>query len=302
MTLSFIYNQAHSGFIVAHNQGIEVMDCVQCGFAHQYPLPTQAAVDAMYQQDEYVKLGQPDWFKKERGEIVNGDWNVAFKHRLSLMDADTPLLDVGCGTGYLIDYYYHHARFFAQGIEPSPTARREVLYHTSVYDSYASFKQDDVQHPFRYNIHMNLVLEHILDPKAFIRQYMQHLATDGKMVVIVPNEFNPLQQRLRGKHGDWFVQKPHINYFTRDSLRRLLEECGLEVTWQGATFPMELAALVGFDYVGNDELGRKVHRWRLDFERKMGTKAFTLYAWLHRWLGIGRETIAVAGWPKGWYK
>jgi len=54
---------------------------------------------------------------------------------------------------------------------------------------------------------------------------------------------------------------------------------------------MELFILLGFDYRGNDELGRKCHLARLRLERRVGPRIFKLYGWLHRRLVWGREMI-----------
>jgi hypothetical protein len=115
----------------------------------------------------------------------------------------------------------------------------------------------------------------------------------GVFMVVVPNEFNALQKRIVADLGNhWYVQKPHINYFSKASVGRLFESCGLRVVHQSGTFPMEIFYILGYKYIGNDTLGRKCHRRRLDIEGRFGI-SWQVYELLYKWFGWGRETIIV---------
>ena len=58
----------------------------------------------------------------------------------------------------------------------------------------------------------------------------------------------------------------HVNYFTFDSLGRVLESLGLEVVDAIGDFPMEMFLLMGDDYVADRTLGPQCHRRRVAFE------------------------------------
>ena len=92
---------------------------------------------------------------------------------------------------------------------------------------------------------------------------------------------------------DWFVQKPHLNYFSKQSIAKCMNKWGFRVVKQTGTFPMELFWLMGYKYIGNDKVGQQVHTWRLNFESKYKGYAFKLYDWWYKWFGWGRETIVV---------
>lgn len=148
----------------------------------------------------------------------------------------------------------------------------------------------------KVNIRLSFLLEHLPQPGAFLRE---HLGWPGlrvdKVMVVVPNELNPLQQRLRKRIGyDWFVDSTHCNYFTSAGLCNLFERAGLRAVSKQATFPLELLALSGaYKYVGNDAVGQQAHLFRLRFEKALGPLAFKLYTLLYRRLGWGRELMFV---------
>jgi hypothetical protein len=73
------------------------------------------------------------------------------------------------------------------------------------------------------------------------------LASGGLLVLDVANEFNDFQTVADAEYGlnRWWVCPPnHINYFSADSLSRLLETCGYRVIRREASFPMEMFLLM----------------------------------------------------------
>jgi hypothetical protein len=164
-------------------------------------------------------------------------------------------------------------------------------------------------------VRFSLVLEHVPDPAGFLSDHLAWPGLDAKKVlVVVPNEFNPLQRAVLrrdplGTFRDvplgpvhhhrraWFVDRRHLNYFDPPGLRACFEDAGLRVTYEGATFPMELFILAGADYRKNKSIGLAAHRLRLRFEKAMGSLAWRIYEMLYRRWGVGRELVFM-GEPK----
>jgi hypothetical protein len=127
---------------------------------------------------------------------------------------------------------------------------------------------------------------------------------EGLICLIVPNDYNPLQKILREEMGfsPWWLAPPHhINYFSFDSLTRIVVRAGFEVIHKTATFPMELFLLMGDNYVGNDEMGRAMHARRkrlelvLDKGRYSDIKELMYQAMADR--EVGREAVVYARRP-----
>jgi 2-polyprenyl-3-methyl-5-hydroxy-6-metoxy-1,4-benzoquinol methylase len=83
------------------------------------------------------------------------------------------------------------------------------------------------------------VIEHLNDPTSFLRNCHGLLKPGGKMVIATPTRFGEKARDLLARLG--LVQRAvegervhgHVNIFTRESISRLLEECGFRVIRAG---------------------------------------------------------------------
>lgn len=278
--------KSHAGTIIAKNGDLEVLNCLGCGYAHLLPLPD---VGNYYADDQfYASHSPPDWFETVRQEHEAGLWDAAYRHQSRLLGDAWNVVDWGCGAGWFVHHWYGQRRGVPIGIEPSEKARREAPIPSLLWPSLEEAKR--VYHlPLpRSAARASLVLEHLPDPVRFLRTMAENAT--GRVLVVVPNEFNPLQRRAG---GNWFVSGVHCNYFTPSGLCNAMARAGLRVVHRGATFPMEVFIMMGLDYRGNAALGHKCFTARLRFEKALGGLAFRLYGLLHRRLGWGRELVYV---------
>jgi len=272
------------------NNGLTIVDCEQHGYTHLLPRPK--GVEEYYNDDKlYTKHAPADWFSKEATEHKNKEWDAYHTFLANLLSTKCGLIDVGCGTGYFLKHFIIKKKQLGIGIEPSHIARYLSPIDHFLFDNIHQIKTNA-----EWNVSMVLVLEHVYDPVMFIREYIGYLGRQGHLLIVVPNENNPLQKRLGWLH---WIGKVHINYFNRVSLLRTVEKAffaegkEVEVVYEGGTFPMEMAAVLGYNYFGNSMMGRKVHRFRLGVEKLFGHRTFYLYSWLYRVFGIGRESVLV---------
>lgn len=279
----------HYGKVIVSRDDLNVLDCEGCGFAHLHPMGLDT--DKYYVDDRFYREHSPiNWLQKEVDEYVRGSWDAAFAYQLDFFRDDLPMLDVGSSTGVFLRYWNERRRP-GWGIEPSRMSNR-IAEHFGIrnYLDLAAFRKfADRNSIDRVHVRMSLVLEHVPNPLKFLKEYVE-IANGGQIMIIVPNEFNPLQNRL---HGNWFVSPVHLNYFTPSTLGLQMALAGIRNLQFTATFPMELAAVMGYRYIGNDERGRKLHEARLLIEEVLGTRVFGLYHYLFEKYGWGREIIAV---------
>jgi predicted SAM-dependent methyltransferase len=149
-------------------------------------------------------------------------------------------------------------------------------------------------------VHASFVLEHLPDPAAMLRVFASLLREGGALVLSVPNDDNPVQRAAvaTGVARAWWYDVPHhLNYFTVESLTRLTEREGFRVVDRLSTYALEQALLMGDSYLGNDQLGRRVHERRMAFELAMDAGGqrdarLALYR-AQATAGIGREAVVV---------
>jgi SAM-dependent methyltransferase len=88
------------------------------------------------------------------------------------------------------------------------------------------------------------VIEHLCDPRDAVRRVRDHLPPGGTFLLNFPDS-GTLQAKVAGRRF-WWLLSVHVSYFTKDTMRRLLEENGFRVElfarhWQ----TLELGYLFG---------------------------------------------------------
>lgn len=293
--------QKHNGVVLDSVKGFDVIECEICGFKHIIPIPKQDDL-CNYYHTEFVGR-RPKLIDRIKEDF--DWWKIIYTEKYSLFESFLPrtdrrLLDVGCGLGYFLKEGKNRG-WEVTGIEPSEQSIRhaselgiEVL-NASIYD-------EVVKNLPSFNVvHMHEVLEHLSDPVNALKCCHDLLSPGGLLCLIVPNDYNILQNLLRNELGfkPWWVNPPeHINYFNTKSLRGIVENNGFNTLFLTTTFPMEFFLLIGQNYVGNDQLGRQCHGYRKNFEMNLdkgGLKELKeeLYMMFAE-KGIGREIMLVA--------
>jgi hypothetical protein len=293
----------HIGPVIVRANNINIIRC-ECGIVHQDPLPSKQDIASYYNNDQFYATHSPTaWFIRNKQEHELGLWWPSYDYQAKLLSHHhyglrkyPSVIDIGCGDAWWLMRYHRCYNQSSWGIEPSETARMLSPISGRIATDIDSLNYKRYTNYNLYNsVRMALVLEHVVDPVETIMTAKQKfIGTKGKLLVIVPNEFNPLQQKIQARINDaWYVQQPHINYFDKNSIKNLLQKCGFRITYQGGTFPMELLYLKGYHDIGNDAVGQRCHQIRLNFEKRMGASAFRLYHMLYQTLGWGRETLIV---------
>ena len=243
----------------------------KAGFLHVYPTPSIETLRDLYRH-EFYQRDKPVYLEKVEREIAY--WRAWWTLRLDLMAAETgapgTLLDIGAGGGFFLDTARSQG-WQVKGIEPSVSSvayarERFKLELANVY-----LKEFVTEERFDA-IHLSLVLEHVPDPHDFVSRVVSLLKPGGVIWVEVPNDFNVFQEVIVSsmeKPRWWIVPRHHLNYFNYDSLSALLGLYNLEERHRLGSFPMEMLAMMGIDYIGDDAKGAEAHAMRMAFERKM---------------------------------
>lgn len=290
-----------------HN-GLTVIDNLDCGFAHLYPLPTPEELSRIYTEEFGGKVR--DGFAKKK-EADARYWSRSFERRALAYEAELParaddsprrILDVGCGTGNTLEFFrskcwdvfgIEPSVHFHEGLDSAQIPYIGKLLEDCSEDDYSKIGVFDV-------VNVALVLEHILDPVVFLKNLLPLLKPGGILTIEVPNDFNLLQEIAVENHDlhRWWINRLHINYFSFESLERLLSDIGFSQFTRDAQFPMEMFLLFGDNYINEPTLGKEAHRRRVAFEDafyKSGRveelrKIYNTFAEL----GLGRTAIVHA--------
>ena len=261
--------ESHRGDIQDSKNGFDVIDCEACRFKHVVPIPTSEELNQFYERKFYET--QSDYFQQHRDRL---DWwnfvNAERYERLEGLLSGKPgtILDIGSGPGFFLQLGRERG-WDVLGVEPGSQAVEHArnLGVKVIQGSWCHIKPEQLG-TFDV-VHVGWAMEHLPDPKAFVKACARLVKPDGVLCAVVANDYNPLQHILQDHlaYEPWWVVPPeHINYFDIGSLKQLFESSGFECVNVTTSFPLELFLLMGDNYVGNPEVGRQCHNKRKSLE------------------------------------
>lgn len=276
------------------------------GFLQVVPTPSPEEIARFYAEEFYSSGYQG--FNNSALDVLTRDQEFHDAHREDIRKqvesiagrpiSDLSVLDVGCGWAQTLLYFKSRGAD-CYGFDPAD----EAIEHgrkTGLNVVKAGMDRMDVFGGKRFDVVMLMnVLEHLGDPVAVLKEIREKvLAPNGVLVIEVPNEFNAFQvcgQKINNLHQWWVAPPGHLNYFSGQTLRRLLEGLGYDVKCAESSFPLEMFLVFGDNYVGDRELGRKCHERRMAFEMNLRKHGFedTLHGFYQALAerNLGRQVI-----------
>jgi SAM-dependent methyltransferase len=291
----------HKGLVCQVVDGFSVIDCEYCRFKHVVPLPTAHELETIYSH-EYYTQEKPLYIERYLEDKTW--WDGVYAERYETLEqylgGTGSILDVGSGPGLFLDLGRNRG-WSVKGIEPSLKAA-DYSRHVLGLDIENIFLDAEIAPTLgQFDVvNMGEVLEHLPDPAGMLEIARGLLKRDGLLMLVVPNDFNPFQIILRDHLGfsPWWVAPPHhLNYFSHESLKFLVERLGFNVLHMESTFPIDMFLMMGKDYIGNDALGREVHGLRKVFDKNLFAGGGDLRRKLYSALadrGLGREVVLYA--------
>jgi len=149
---------------------------------------------------------------------------------------DRHLLDAGCGGGSFCEHL-ESLGFHASGFDTSESAIAIAADKVRTGRVVRASAYDDLRRTFgrRFDAVTALeVIEHLYDPRAFLRRVRDLLAPGAPLVLSTPHHgfLKNLALAVSGKLDDHFTvlwDGGHIKFFSARTIRRMLEECGYRV-------------------------------------------------------------------------
>lgn len=191
--------------------------CGGCGLIFQHPLPEANAMRS-FADAEYESGAYQDYVSARPMKIRH------FEDRLAGLGLPPGrLLDIGCSCGYFLEVAAAHG-FDVRGVEfsrsavaaASPAIRPRIFEGTlERMPTEGSF---DVVSAFD-------LIEHVPDPRAFLRRCRQLLKPGGTIVLTTPDAGHFLRHVMRAR---WPMLQPmqHLFLFSRGSFATLLQSEG----------------------------------------------------------------------------
>ena len=196
--------------------GRSVVRCDGCGLEWAHPMPSAEELTAYYEQS-YAD-GTYSFFAE--AQEVRG---LIARHRLEAIDAyarDGRWLDVGASSGDFVEAA-SSARDI-EGLELSQHAVEEARAR-GLRMHCASVEEFEPAEPYAMITAFD-VLEHLREPRLFLRRLRGWLQEDGRLVLTLPDVSSFYPRWLMRRHWFYYMPNEHLFYYDPDTVRRLLEE------------------------------------------------------------------------------
>lgn len=222
--------------------GYSFVRCCSCGHVYQDPQPNPD--DLIDRYDEEYANYEVENSQNFLDLMLKGLEDVSLFSRIEADGVDRSLLDIGCATGTLLEHAAGRG-YRVQGVEVCEPAARYGIEHRGVPISVGTLDEVDLVGCRFGAVHFSHVIEHVPDPRAFLRRVREAIVPRGYMVLVTPNTAG-LQARLFG--ASWrSAIADHVHLFNRRNLERILDEEGFDVeqvqTWGGLGIGVAPAAI-----------------------------------------------------------
>jgi len=203
----------------------QIVQCRHCG--HVYTNPRWTAEDLM---GAYEAVEDETYVHEEAGRRRTFNHHLLALEKVAGPGEGRPPLDVGAYTGIFVEVAAARG-WQAMGIEPSQWATDQAqgnglpVLQGTLDSPQLNGRRFDV-------ITMWDVIEHLDDPAAEVARANQ-LLNPGGVMAIHTMDIDSLTARIMGRRWPWLMDM-HIQYFSQETMKRLLRDQGLEVLWSGA--------------------------------------------------------------------
>jgi 2-polyprenyl-3-methyl-5-hydroxy-6-metoxy-1,4-benzoquinol methylase len=210
----------------------ELVWCSSCKFGRVAGKFLPSEISKFYVRDYYTHTAawrvhrKPNILERIRGHFA---WRLDNGTHLTPheMAPVASVCDIGCGNG-------HDLRLFKEtgastiGVDPDPLARQAAADAGQIFEGTAEQLPDGIANKQFDAVLMMHVLEHCVDPSRAINNASSLLSDHGTLVIEVPNN-EAIGFQMFNEVWPWTDIPRHLNFFTEDSLVKLLANQGFKV-------------------------------------------------------------------------
>jgi len=245
-----------------------------CGMIYSNPVATQDELNTFYQnyyqKNNFKAQNSIDKSKNLIKKVLSEseEYSVDQFKILSKYKMTGNFLDIGCGLGIYMAYA-SKIGFNVYGTEYDNaciTSIKEILPEARLFNGdLMKAKLPDNHFDFIYFHH---VIEHVINPKEYLRQIHRILKPDGILYIATPNiscilyKFYRLSSLLMLRVPSIFDGIEHTMVFNKKTLKRLLEESNFKIIYQsGKASESRLSSILQSNLTKLQKFYRIVYRF-----------------------------------------
>jgi len=207
----------------------EIDFCKECGFHFTQDHPDEADIGPYYQSEDYIS--HSDTSKGLINTIYHWVRKIMLKRKYLLIKRENPdknLLDIGCGTGYFLNYM-QKKNYQVYGVEKEKDAREFAINNFDIPvtspDNFLKQTQNE-----QYDI-ITLwhVLEHIQNFNEYLKSTYNKLNKDGILIIALPNH-QSYDAKYYKQHWAGYDVPRHLWHFDPDTMEKVIKNHGFKIS------------------------------------------------------------------------
>lgn len=199
----------------------DLVECGNCSVIYFEPMPTIEQLAKFYSATYY---NFDRWREEGKGK--------AFSKRLARWKEKGKFLDVGCATGFFINGIKNNSQWEVYGTDFGESAVKFAQEELGLNVFNGDLADADFPDDFFDYVHVNNVLEHVLNPLSLLSEVKRIIKPDGKFFLSVPNGFNDsldLINFYKEENKPAQSKNGHIFFFQAKTLLMLLDQFGFDI-------------------------------------------------------------------------
>jgi 2-polyprenyl-3-methyl-5-hydroxy-6-metoxy-1,4-benzoquinol methylase len=212
--------------------GFSFVRCTECSLVYQNPRPVFDDLRRRY-GDQYFSYE----LENERtffGLMRMGLRDINFEQLAASLPGERTFLDIGCATGMLVQSM-KDGGWDARGVDLCRESAEYGMAHRAIRIFIGTLDEAAFPAESFSVVHFSHLIEHVPDPRAFLREVHRVLRPGGLAVITTPN-VDGFQARLFGKQWRSAIAD-HLTLFSKKTLARMIGANGFDlrrtVTWGG---------------------------------------------------------------------
>ena len=199
----------------------EFLQCRSCGFISVSPMPDVTELARFYQSNESTAI----YTKKEKSKLKRASRRIA---RLKKHMRSGTFIDIGCNIGFTVEAA-RRLGYAATGLEIDAETVKEAQLRFPDVSFVAGTVSDIANTGLSFDVvYCTDVIEHVIDVQSFASALSKITRQNGILFLGTPDAGH---WRVPQNFLMWEEVKPpqHLCWFTRKSLKILLEEAGFTI-------------------------------------------------------------------------
>jgi 2-polyprenyl-3-methyl-5-hydroxy-6-metoxy-1,4-benzoquinol methylase len=242
-------------------EAFDLYDCHGCSLRFTQNVPEPERIGEYYQSENYISHSDTKKGLINRLYHAARSYMLRSKQRLvQSLSARKRLLDVGCGTGYFMQHMRKQG-YEVLGVEVDAGARNFGIQHFGL-DVRPPAELEAGTLPGKFGIiSMWHVLEHVYDPKLYLRRLHALLEDEGVLMIAVPN-YQSLDGQKYQSHWAAYDVPRHLWHFSPLTLHNLATEMGFQILHKkGMPLDPFYVSLLSEKYQGKGLLAIPLGAW-----------------------------------------